>query len=321
MNIKELGGEFALIKKVTKHILDKTVLTPIGDDCAVLAFSENEHLLFTTDMLVQDVHFNFQWFTFEQIGKKAMEVNVSDIFAKGGKPTYCVISLGLPSQIQVEAVQELYKGFYAVAVKYGFSIVGGDTNQSEKLIVTVAMLGVVKKEKLCLRSGAKAGDLLCVSRALGSAAVGFAILQQKKEKELALEFSVLKNYFLEPIADSSAVIIADSATAMIDISDGLASEIHHICSMSNVGALLETEKIPLLSETKKVATYFGKDAIDYALFGGEDFAVLFTVSPNKIHALKNFFVIGKIVPKNEGVVLFDGKQRRVLENKGYDHFL
>ena len=320
MNIKDIGGEFALIKKITQQITDKSIITPIGDDCAVLQYNKDEYLLFTTDMLLEDIHFNFQWFTVEQIGKKAIEVNVSDILAKGGKPKYCVISLGLPENISVELVEELYKGIYKTAEKYNCSIVGGDTNKSEKLIINIAMLGTVKKEKLCLRSGAKTGDLLCLSGYIGSSAAALAILKNKKEQELAAELSRITNYFTEPTAEIRGEEIAEFATAMIDISDGLASEVHHLCSMSCVGAIIYADKIPIFKEVIDIASSLENNPLDYALYGGEDFALLFTIPKESLDNLNNIFVIGEIVDKEEEIIIIkDGKKER-LENKGYDHF-
>ncbi|MBI5393502.1 thiamine-phosphate kinase [Candidatus Woesearchaeota archaeon] len=320
MNIKDIGGEFALIKRITQEIPDKNVITQIGDDCAVLPYNENEHLLFTTDMLIEDAHFNFQWFTPEEIGRKAIEVNVSDIFAKGGSPKYCVISLGMPENISVEIIEQLYKGIYLAANKYKCSIVGGDTNKSNKLIINIAMLGTVKKEKLCLRSGAKHGDLLCLSKTVGNAAAVLAILKNKKEQELAAEFAAIKHHFTEPIAEQRTEEIAKFATAMIDVSDGLASEVHHLCSMSNVGAIIEADKIPLLNETKTIANFFNKSPLDYALYGGEDFALLFTLPKKDLGKLNNIFVIGDIREEKEGVFLIKYGKKEILENKGYDHF-
>jgi thiamine-monophosphate kinase len=320
MDINMLGGEFALIKRITKQITNKEILTQIGDDCAVLPYNDNEHLLFTTDMLIEDIHFNFQWFTPEQIGKKAIEVNVSDIFAKGGSPKYCVISIGIPNKIPVETIEEIYKGIYTAADKYNCSIVGGDTNKSEKLIISIAMLGTVKKKNLCLRSGANPGDLLCLSRKVGNAAAVLDILKNNKEQELAAELSTMKKFFTEPIAEQRTTEIAEHATAMIDVSDGVASEIYHICEMSITGAIITAEKIPIRNETKKIATFFQKNAVDCALYGGEDFALLFTINKENINKLNNIFVIGEIVDKEKGILIIRNNKKEKLENKGYNHF-
>lgn len=317
MKISDIGGEFELIKRISKKskIFSKDVVHGIGDDTAVLKFNKNKHMLFTTDMIIEDDHFSLKYFTPEQIGMKAIEVNVSDIASMGGIPSYALISLSLPKKVSLEFVDKLYKGFNKAALKYKLSIVGGDMTHSDKVVVNISMIGFVEKNKLCLRSDAKVNDLICVSGYLGGSTAGLNLLLKGRKGKS-------NKSHLEPKSRLDlARKIASYVNAMEDISDGLGEEIKNICKLSNVGCVLYKDTIPILKATFDDAKKVKKDAYDYALYGGEDFELVFTVSDKNYKKLpkEKITVVGKILPKSKGIYLFD-KGRKIKIKKGYDHF-
>ncbi len=311
MKISQIGGEFALINRITKKTKDKDIVVGVGDDTAVLKYKKNKYLLFTTDMLVENDHFNIKWATPEQIGKKSIEVNVSDIAAMGGKPTSAIISLCLKKDTSVEFVDKLYKGIYSSAKKHKLEIIGGDITHGKIIVINIAMLGEVSKVNLSLRSDAKINDWICVTGNLGESTAGLELLRKNiKDKKYN---NIIKKH-LEPEAQlKKANIISKYCNAMIDVSDGLASEVKHICEMSKLGAVIYKDKIPISNLTKQAAKAVNKDPYDYALYGGEDFELVFTTKG------KNMHVVGKILPKNKGMFLFD-KKGKIMLKKGYDHF-
>ncbi len=321
MKISQIGGEFALINRITKKVKNKDVIVSIGDDTAVLRYKPNKYLLFTTDMLVENDHFNLKWSTPEQIGKKVIEVNVSDIAAMGGKPRNAIISLCLRKDTPVEFVDKLYEGIYECAKKYKLEIIGGDITHGGLIVINVAMLGEVGKSKLSLRSDAKVNDLICVTGKLGNATAGLNLLLKNiKDKKYK---NIIKKH-LEPEAQlHKGRIIAKHCNAMIDVSDGLASEVKHICEMSKVGAVIHKEKIPISNLTKKAAKLVKKDAYDFALYGGEDFELVFTLPMDKLplvrRKLTEIAVVGRILPQPSHIYLLD-KGKKIKFKEGYDHF-
>ncbi len=322
MKISQIGGEFALINRVTRKVKNRDVIVGIGDDTAVLKHKANKYLLFTTDMLVENDHFNLKWSSPEQIGKKSIEVNVSDIAAMGGLPKYAVISLCLRKDTEVEVVDGIYKGIYEAAQKYKLEIIGGDTTHGDLIVINIAMLGEVEKNRLRLRSHANINDLICVTGNLGNATAGLnLLLNDIKDKRYQ---SILKKH-LEPEAQlRKAKIISKHCNAMIDVSDGLASEVKHICEMSKTGAVIYKEKIPISALTKEAAKLVKKDAYDFALYGGEDFELVFTIPMEKVPIIRNllkekFYIVGKILPSYMGIHLLDKGKKYPLK-EGYDHF-
>jgi thiamine-monophosphate kinase len=312
MRIKDIGGEFALINRVTRP---GGALVGIGDDAAVLKYTRDRHQLLTTDMLCQDDHFKLEWFTPRQIGLKAMESNVSDIAAMGGLPTYAVISLSLTPDTTVEFVEGFYEGLYESADRHNVRIIGGDMTHASIVVVNVALLGEVEKDMLCLRSAAKVGDLICVTGDLGRSAAGLELLKS------GAKGNVMGH--LEPRCRlKEARKIARYANAMIDVSDGLASEVNHICEMSGVGAILFKDLIPISKYTKDAAMRTGKDPYGFALSGGEDYELVYTVPQKDLGKIRvdcPVTVVGKILPKRKRTTIYDGRGRRPLRG-GYDHF-
>ncbi len=317
MKIKTLG-EFGLIDRIKKKIIlySKDVIAGIGDDAAVLKYDNKSYLLLTTDMLVENDHFSLKFSTPEQIGMKAIEQNVSDIAAMGATPKYAVISLALPYYVDVEFVDRLYNGINEKSKKYKISIVGGNITHSREIVVNVAMTGFVEKENLVLRSGATLGDLIFCSGGVGKSAVGLELLRNNKKGK-----SIKKHLEPESRLELARKLVKIGINSMIDVSDGVASEVKHICDESKVGAIIYAEKIPISRDTIKDSRKINKDPIDFALYGGEDFELVFTASKNKLKQLEKLDVkvIGEIVDRKNGIKLIKDAKKSDLES-GFDHF-
>ena len=340
MQLKEIG-EFGLIDRI-KNIVDASsaeLIVGIGDDAAAFRTSTNLLTLLTTDVLIEGVHFDLDYFTFQQLGWRALAVNLSDIAAMGGRPKYAVFSLGLPKKIQVESVEEFYQGAKELGNKFQTAVIGGDTTQSpDRLFISVTVLGEVKEEKLTLRSGAEVGDAVFVTGTLGGAHAGLQLLKSGDTRlsppsKGELKGGVLTDKHLtpQPRIDEGRFLVDNFAIhSMIDVSDGLASEVNHIYKQSNVGALLNAHDIPIDSATEEAADFFKEQPLNYALTVGEDFELLFTASEEVANELQKKFrekfgfgcsKIGSIKPPKDGVALKtqDGKLVPILA-KGYEHF-
>ncbi len=287
-------GEFGLISLLTKSFNPtKDVLIPVGDDCAVLKYSTKEYLLWTTDLLLEGVHFTRDAPPY-RIGWKALAVSLSDIAAMAGKPKYALVFVGLPTESSLFYVKEIYRGITDLAKKFGVQVVGGDTNAYEKVVIGTTVLGVVEKKYLTLRKGSQPGDLICVSGPLG----------RGKETHLS---------FLPKVKEAREIKRRFSATAMIDISDGLLSDFNRIAERSKVGGRIFLAEIPAIKGISK----------EEALISGEEFELLFTVRPNQAEVVKKagFFIVGEITRKSFGIrVLYpDGRPYRP-SSPGYNHF-
>ncbi len=317
MKIRDIGGEFSLIRRLTRRYDDPRIVRGIGDDCAVLEYTGDRYLLVTTDMMVENSHFTTSWYTPFQVGRKLMEVNVSDIVAMGGTPTYAFISVALPGETEVEFMDELYRGIYESADRHGVALIGGDTTHGAQMALNIALLGEVEKGLLCRRSDAVPGELICVTGTLGKSAAGLNLLLKGKEGDLS--------GYLEPTCRTAAEgkRIARYAGAMIDVSDGLASEVGHICEESGTGAAIEHEKIPLSPATREAASALSMDPREFALHGGEDFELVFTLSEEELPSLRrefpDFTAVGRILPRAEGISLLVNGKKTALRG-GYDHF-
>ncbi|MBI2654505.1 thiamine-phosphate kinase [Candidatus Woesearchaeota archaeon] len=318
MRIKDIGGEFALIERIRKKtkLYSKDVVAGIGDDAAVLSYDKNNYLLFTTDALIENAHFSLKYSTPEQIGMKAIEQNVSDIAAMGGLPKFAVISLSLPKNINVKFVDGLYDGINKKAKKYKISIVGGNITHSKEIVVNVALLGFVEKNYLALRSRAKIGDLIFCSGNVGKSTAGLELLRHNKKGNSI-------KYHLEPQSrlDLARKLVKIGINSMTDVSDGVASEIRHICEESKVGVIIYADKIPISKNTIDDSKKIGKNALDFALYGGEDFELVFTAPKNKVKQLKKYdaSVIGETVNKKYGMKLVKNNKEYNL-GSGFDHF-
>ena len=329
MDLDEIG-EFGLLEKIRRKIRQRSnhVKLGLGDDCAVVASSDRD-LLTSTDILIENVHFDLKYFSPEMIGKKAIAVNLSDIAAMGGRPLYILISLGIPSSTRVKFVEKLYIGFETMAKKYGCSIVGGDISKSiDGLIVSITIFGEIKKNASIKRSGAKNKDLIFVTGNLGDSAAGLDSL--KKSHHSKKNIAIKKHLCPIPRLEESQVLAEKTGvSSMIDLSDGLASDLKRVCAESNCGARIYLNKIPLSSHLRKLAKSGDRKVIDYALYGGEDYELLFTIKKSKIKELQKSWQkmktaitnIGEILDKKHGITLVypDGKEE-LLTKMGHNHF-
>ncbi|MFH1008184.1 MAG: thiamine-phosphate kinase [Candidatus Latescibacterota bacterium] len=313
MKIRDIGGEFKLIERLARPAKNADVLCGIGDDAAVVRTAEGMQVI-TTDMLVEGDHFSLGYFSPRQIGIKAMESNVSDIAAMGGEPRYALISLALTEDIEVEMVDGIYEGIYQVADRYGFDVIGGDTTHGARMVINVTLIGTAQEDRLCLRSHARPGDRIFVSGPLGGSTAGLMLFLKKIPG-----FEAVKKHHTEPSARMDiSRIVAPFAHAMEDVSDGLASEVKNICRASGCGAVLVAEQIPILDEVRKAAQAVSADALDFALFGGEDFQLVYTVSEEYAEKAPGTLV-GEI-REGEGVFLRTAGKETLIERSGYDHF-
>ncbi|EAT59233.1 thiamine-phosphate kinase [Chlorobium ferrooxidans] len=348
--IREIG-EFGLIDKIAA-LAEPTLqavpelLKGIGDDCAIYQPSGKLLQVATTDLLVDQVHFDLLTTPLNHLGSKAISVNVSDICAMNAFPRFALVSIAIPPSFSTEMVEELYKGMSHAAKEYGLAIAGGDTSSSRSgLIISVTIMGEVEPEKLTKRNGAKPGELICVTGSLGGAAAGLKLLMREKaimldhfENNEPYNKSVmadLKEYSeaiqcqLLPTARLDIVRFLHSRnicpTSMIDISDGLSSELHHICRQSNTGALIHESRIPISASTRRVADELQDDAITWALTGGEEYQLLFTIPKEEYELIddyKEISVIGEVTDPDSGVFLSDiyGMRIDLATIRGFDHF-
>jgi len=264
MKISELG-EFGLIRKLASSTKNsKDVVLGIGDDAAVLKYTKDKYLLLAADMLIEDVHFDLSQATAFQIGRKALAVNISDIAAMGGVPKYALISVGLPRDLPVRFAGQLYKGIRTLAEKYDIDIVGGDTDSSEKLVINIALTGEVEKKNLTTRKGAKPGDYIFVTGDLGGS------IYSKHMK------------FVPRLKEARTLAEKFKPTAMIDVSDGLASDLTRVIEASDTGAVIYEMQIPVSQAALRSASEKKIKPMEAALYDGEDFELLFTISESNI---------------------------------------
>jgi len=332
-------GEFGLIELLTKSIklTQASTIKGVGDDSAVIAPEKDKQILFSTDMMVEGIHFDLTYTPLRHLGYKAVSSNVSDICAMNGMPTQIVVSLAISNQYSVEALEEIYKGMRFACEEYGVDFVGGDTTSSTSgLVISIAILGKANEKEITYRSGAKKNDFICVSGDLGTAYAGLLLLQQAKhafnnDPSLKPDLSGYGNLLqrqLMPHARTEIISLFKSSgvvpTSMIDISDGLSSEINHLCKASNVGCIIYEEKIPVNAEVEKLAAEMNTSPTMYALSGGEDYELLFTINSNdwkKLSDRNAVTVIGEINEAADGICLNDKSGKEHLINpKGWDSF-
>ncbi len=332
-------GEFGLIDHLTSTFKTKnaSTLLGVGDDAAVISISETESLLVSTDFLIEGIHFNLMYMPLKHLGFKAVAVNVSDICAMNGVAEQITVSMAVSSKFPVEALEELYEGIRIACETYNVDLVGGDTTASYSgLTLSVTAIGRAETAKIAYRSGAKENDLLVASGDLGGAYVGLQVLEREKQVFQA-------NPDIQPDLDGHDYIIQRQLkpearvdvisylkelnvvpTSMIDISDGLASEILHICKASKVGCRLYDEKIPIDAQTSMTALDFNLDPATCALNGGEDYELLFTIAQSDFDKIKgnpHMTVIGHITDVSEGAYLVDKNGSVVeLRAQGWNHF-
>ena len=336
-NLEELG-EFGLIDTLTKGFENTNESTQlgIGDDAAILNFGDEE-IVVSTDMLVEGVHFDVTYTPLKHLGYKAVVVNLSDIYAMNATPKQITFSMAVSSRYSVEALQEIYSGVKLACEFYNVDLVGGDTTSSLKgLVLSVTAIGSAKKDNLVKRSGAQENDLICVSGDLGAAYMGLQVLEREKavfKENPNMQPDMSGNEFilerqLKPEARRDVIRTLGEMkiqpTAMIDVSDGLASEIMHICKQSKVGAQIYEEKIPIDYHTYKTAEEFNFNATTAALNGGEDYELLFTISQKDFEVVKGIpgiAIIGHITDSGAGInMVARGEQIVELQAQGWNAF-
>lgn len=335
----ELGqlGEFGLIEHLTKNITLKNAssIKGVGDDAAVIDYGSAKTVV-STDLLIEGIHFDLSYTPLKHLGYKSVVVNLSDIYAMNAQPRQITLSLGISNRFSVEALEEFYAGVKAACDFYGVDLVGGDTSSSNRgLIISVTALGQGNPEKLVYRNTAKIGDLICITGDLGAAYLGLQILE--REKQIFLSNPEIKpdlegqNYLigrqLKPEARKDAIAAFAKAgllpSAMIDISDGLSSEIFHICRQSGVGAFIEESGVPIHPDAQMQAINFNLDPITCALSGGEDYELLFTIDPSdvdKVKYLPDIYIAGEITPAADGIKLHTkGGNLHDIKAQGWQH--
>ncbi|MFT4153725.1 thiamine-phosphate kinase [Parafilimonas sp.] len=313
-------GEFGLINHLTKNfeINNASTIVGVGDDAAVIDHYGRQTVV-TTDLLIEGVHFDLMYTPLKHLGYKSVIVNLSDVYAMNATPTQITVSIGISNRFSLEALNEFYEGIYAACEKYNVDLVGGDTSSSQKgFIISVTAIGEMAPDKFVKRSTANKGDLICVSGDLGAAFLGLTLLE--REKGIYLENPQVQpdlegeNYivgrFLKPEArkDITAYFAEQNMvpTAMMDISDGLSSEILHISNQSNLGCRLYEDKLPIAEETRLAAFKFGLDPTVCALNGGEDYELIFTAKQDDYDKLvlnDNISIVGYMADQSEGCKL------------------
>lgn len=330
MELEQLG-EFALIDLIKQDTINKpdTVVIGIGDDAAVLKAAPGQLQLVTTDMLVEKVHFDLGTTSAWQLGYKAIGVNVSDIAAMGGIPRHAVVSIALPKDLPVDFVVQLYDGMKEICREFDVNIVGGDTVASPQgLIINVTVIGEAEPKLLQRRSGACIGDLVVVTGTLGDSGCGLDLLLKGNwQEENFFQVLTARHLMPKPQVKAGSLLAASGSTSMNDISDGLASEVNEIAAASHVGMRIYEEQIPLSAELLAAASLLKKIPVQYALYGGEDYQLVFTISPEKFNQLAKAEIgialtaVGEVTDESQGVLLVHKEgNTSILEAKGYNHF-
>lgn len=310
-------GEFGLIDHLTRNfeIQNASTIVGVGDDAAVIDHYGKQTVI-TTDLLIEGIHFDLMYTPLKHLGYKSVIVNLSDIYAMNATPTHITVSIGVSNRFSVEALNEFYEGIYTACEKYDVDLIGGDTSASQKgLIISVTAIGEVSPEKFVKRSSANEGDLICVSGDLGGAFLGLTLLE--REKKIWMENPQIQpdlegekyivGRILKPEARKDIIEFFErdniTPTAMMDISDGLSSDVLHICKQSNLGCRIYEEKLPIAEESRQAAFKFGLDPTVCALNGGEDYELIFTIKQddyNKLVLNEELSVIGYMRSIEEG---------------------
>jgi len=332
MRITEIG-EFGLIDRLKETLgpPGAGVVVGIGDDVAVLRAPGDRYLLATCDIQVEGIHFLKEAISSYQLGRKAAAINISDIAAMGGLPTYLLVSLALPKETTVEYVDSLYKGLKEETEAAGVEIVGGNMSHSPQIMIDIFLLGEVEADHLLLRSGARPGDKVLVTGSVGGSGAGLALLLDPTRDRTGEEAKEVLKAHLSPtprLKEGRAIARSRLATSMIDVSDGTVSDIAHICEASRVGVRLWADALPLSPATCAIAEALGKEPLEWALHAGEDYELIFTAPADKAEELAVLVenetttpvtIIGEIIEEGMNLVLPSGESLP-LEPRGWDHF-
>lgn len=329
-------GEFGLIEHLTKNfeINQESTLKGIGDDAAVLDFGTRKTVV-STDLLIEGVHFDLAYMPLKHLGYKAVVVNLSDICAMNAKPTQITVSVAVSNRFPLEALEELYEGIARAAKEYKIDVIGGDTTSSQKgMIISITALGEADENEIVYRNGAKATDLLVVTGDIGAAYMGLQVLEREKQvfqvnpnSQPDLDaYTYLIERQLKPEARTDIRTLLHALeiqpTAMIDVSDGISSEIMHLCKQSNIGCNLYEDKLPLDPQFISVCEEFNIDSTTIAINGGEDYELLFTIGINDFDKIKgnpNFTIIGHMTEPSEGTHLITRANTKIpLKARGWN---
>jgi thiamine-monophosphate kinase len=332
-------GEFALIKHLTQNFITQQTSTKkaIGDDGAVLDF-EDKKVVVSTDLLIEGVHFDLAYMPLKHLGYKAVVANISDICAMNATPTQITISVAVSNRFPLEALEELFAGFTQASDVYKVDVVGGDTTSSQKgLIISITAIGTANENEITYRNGAQQTDLLVVTGDLGAAYMGLQVLEREKQvfqvnpnnQPILDDYTYLIERQLKPEArtdiKSLLTVLEVQPTSMIDISDGLSSEIMHLCKQSNMGCNVYEDKIPVDPQLINVCEEFNVDITTIALNGGEDYELLFTIKMDDFEKIKqnpNFTIIGHMVAPQEGIHLITRANTKIeLKARGWNSLL
>jgi len=336
----ENRNEFALIARLTEGLASRAgVVLGVGDDTAILDIGGEQLLLATVDSQVEGVHFTFQGCGAEQVGRKALAVNLSDIAAMGGEPRYALVSLVIPPHLPLDLLEQVYAGMRLEAEAFATAIVGGNVagmgaDKGEQLILDITLLGTVERGHAITRGGAHVGDTLCVTGSLGAPAAG---LYAQSHPGLpypaqALEAVLLRQCMPHPRVREGRVLAGfgpDVITAMLDISDGLSGDLSHLCQRSHVGARVEVARLPISSAARAIADTASRDPLPWALHGGEDYELLFTAPPNHVEAVTqavqsatgtSVTPIGTITESQDGMqLLYPDGRVEALQVRSWNH--
>jgi thiamine-monophosphate kinase len=332
MKLSEIG-EFGFIDRIAPlgDIRSEGIIKGIGDDCAVIDMGGPDYLLITTDLLVEKVHFLFQWGSPEIIGAKSLAINISDIAACGGKPLDAFISLAVPDRIEVEWLERFYRGMSEIAREYSVNLLGGDTTGSKSdLLINIALTGSVPRKEVLFRHTAQPGDLIILTGPPGDSAAGLEILLESSDAHVDLEQDLVRAH-LEPrphVKEGRLLAESGACTAAIDVSDGVSSDLGHLCRESGAAALIYEDKLPMTQNLLTIATRMSKDPLDFTLHGGEAYVLLAAIEPSRLDYVEDlfkqsrceFYPIGKLVP-GEGIQLVRSDDSvEMLVPGGWDHF-
>lgn len=310
-------GEFKLIDRLTKYlpINDKDVLVGFGDDCACVKV-ENELLIFTADIQIENHHFIKGKIKPEDLGWKLVSVNVSDIVACGGIPKWGIISIAVPKNTETKWIEKVYKGIKKAIDYYNFSIIGGNTSASEEIIFDLFLTG--KTRRFVARSTAKEGQTVYLSGEIGLSRAGLELLLMNKKRYEPFEKKLIEKHIKPTARIDMQKTVEKYAESCIDISDGLVGDLAHISKMSDVKIVIEKDKLPVHPLLEKFCIKYDKNPYDYILYGGEDYELVFSVDENNEKYIKNCYKIGKI-EKGKGIYLIDNGKKIHLKEKGFEH--
>jgi thiamine-monophosphate kinase len=332
MQLKDIG-EFGFIQRfATKYdSLIKQGDMGIGDDCAVLSISDTENHVITTDLLVEDVHFLKSEISARELGHKSLAVNLSDIAAMGAQPLYSFLSIGIPKDTPIEFLDAFMEGYHQLSEKYGVPLMGGDTTKSpDKLVINVAVVGHCKKEETHLRSMAKANDIICVTGTLGDSGAGLKVMLDQLERNEINNRLIKRHHCPEPRIEEGRWLAQQAGVhAMMDISDGISSDLKHILKASDKAAAIQTDILPISLDMNQQASVYKWNRIELAAAGGEDYELLVTIQGDKYDAISQQFLqafnkplhpIGRITEGEPSISWFNESEEIHPDKVGFDHF-